>query len=323
MAKFKKEGCQYAQPCWQRKAADERYNSGELARFGTRSPAPWAKANAREISKVFNEAGNLAKKGRSSTSLSAGSVARPLPMRNPRVVSGAPQHYVPPNRRNGPPGRGRGRGWNNAPRGAPQRPAPVGAGPLRAPQNPASRGPPQHPGSSWNPAPAPAPRNVAPGGSRFGPPGGAPRHLAPTISTSYVGAPTVNESRSSSSNGAPHRSSRSNSREPQNTRMSASRAPTMSTPPRASQPPVRSTPTQPSGVVISFNSKHIIHDYIVTKLRMAGVKPPTKILVDDGRVRIFFSSAVDADLASKTPILYDDGVPMQVCLMEKLDESKV
>jgi len=322
MAKFKKEGCQYAQPCWQKKAADERYNSGELARFGTKSPAPWAKANARDISKVFNEAGNMAKKGKPSTSLSAGSVARPLPMRNPRVGGGAPQHYVPPNRRNGASGRGRGRGWNNAPRGAPQRPAPMGAGPMRAPQNPAPMRATHNPGSSWNPASAPAPRNVAPGGSRFGPPGGAPR---PTTSTSYLGAPTVNESRSSTSTvaGAPIRSSRSNSREPQNTRMAASRVPTMSSPPGASQPPVRSTPTQPSGVVISFNSKHIIHDYIVTKLRMAGVPAPTKILVDDGRVRIFFSSAVDADLASKTPILYDNGVPMQVCLMEKLDESKV
>jgi len=105
--------------------------------------------------------------------------------------------------------------------------------------------------------------------------------------------------------------------------MAASRVPTMSSPPGASQPPIRSTPPQPSGVVISFNSKHIIHDYIVTKLRMAGVPAPTKILVDDGRVRIFFSSTVDAELASKTPILYDNGVPLQVCLMEKLDESKV
>merc|ERR1712198_571481 len=147
LAKFKKAGCQYAQPCWQRKAADERYNSGELARFGTRSPAPWAKANVRDISKVFNEAGNLAKKGKPSTSLSAGSVARLAPMRNPRVAGGgrgAPQRYVPPNRRNGPPGGGR--GWNNAPRGAPQRPA----APLRAPQNPAPNGAP-----TLNPATAP------------------------------------------------------------------------------------------------------------------------------------------------------------------------
>merc|ERR1712142_822821 len=241
--------------------------------------------------------------------------------RNPRVAGGAPQHYVPPNRRNG--ASGRGRGWNNAPRGAPQRPAPTGAGPLRPPQNPAPGRATHNPGSSWNPASAPAPRNVAPSGSRFGPPGGAPRHTASTTSTSYLGAPIVNESRSSSSTvaGAPTRSSRSNSREPQNTRMAASRVPTVSSPPRASQPPVRSTPTQPSGVVISFNSKHIIHDYIVTKLRMAGVTAPTKILVDDGRVRIFFPSAADADLASKTPILYDNGQPLQVCLMEKLDES--
>lgn len=340
MAKFKKEGCQYAQPCWQKQAADERYNSGELARFGTRKPEPWVKANAREISKVFNQAGNLAKKGKPSTSLSRASVVAPSPMRNPGVVGGAPQRYVPPNRRNGPPGGGR--GWNNAPRGAPQpapsgvpQPAPRGApqpaprgppqhAPRGAPQ-PAPRGPPRNPGSSWNPSSAPAPRNVAPGGPRYGPPGGAPRHLAPT---SHVGAPTVNASRSPSSNvaGARNpsiRSSRSNSREPQNTRMPASRAPTMSTPPCISQPPVSSASTQPSGVVISFDSKHIIHDYIVNKLKMAGARPPTKILVEDGRVQVFFSSAVDADLASKTKILYDNGASMQVCLMEKVDESRV
>lgn len=316
MAKFKKEGCQYAQPCWQTKAAEERYNSGELARFGTRSPAPWAKANVREISKTFKQAGNLAKKGKPSNPLSRPSVinASPMPaMRNPGVVGGAPQRYVPPNRRSAAPGGGR--GWN---RGAPQ-PAPARAGPFRGSQNPPPRGPPRNP----NPSSAPAPRNLAPGGPRYGPPGGAPMHLAPTTSQ-----PPVHASRSPSSNvsGAPHqpsRSSRSNSREPQNTRMHASRAPTMSSPPRASQPPVRSAPTQPSGVVISFNSNHIIHDYIVTKLRLAGVKPPTKISVENGRVQVFFASAADADLASKTQILYDNGVPMQVKLMEKVDESRV
>merc|ERR1712131_498039 len=105
--------------------------------------------------------------------------------------------------------------------------------------------------------------------------------------------------------------------------MPASLAPPMYTPPRASQPPTHSTPAQPTGVVISFNRDHIIHDYIVSKLRLAGVKPPTKIQVDNGRVRVFFASAADADLASKTPILYDNGVPMQISLMNKLDESKV
>merc|ERR550534_39141 len=62
IAKFKKEGCQYAQSHWQARAADERYNSGELARFGPKSMRPWAKANSRDLSKVFNEAGKLAKK---------------------------------------------------------------------------------------------------------------------------------------------------------------------------------------------------------------------------------------------------------------------
>jgi len=179
-----------------------------------------------------------------------------------------------------------------------------------------------------NPAPMRAPRNVAPGGPRYGPPGGRLEHFAPAVPSPFVGAPTVSEAPYSSSHlaGAPipsARSSRSNSREPLNTRMPASRAPSMYTPPRASQPPARPTPTQPSGVVISFNKDHIIHDYIVSKLRLAGLKPPTKIQVDDGRVRVFFASAADADLASKTPILYDNGVPMQVSLMNKLDESKV
>merc|ERR1712073_126798 len=88
-SKFKKEGCQYAQPCWQAQAADERYKTGELARFGAKSLRPWAKANASRISKVFNEAGNLAKKGKSSTSLNSGSVARlPAGARNARPVGG-------------------------------------------------------------------------------------------------------------------------------------------------------------------------------------------------------------------------------------------
>merc|ERR1712079_514915 len=91
-SKFKKEGCQYAQPCWQAQAADERYKSGELARFGQKSLRPWDKANSSWISKVFNEAGNLAKKGKSSTSLGAGRL--PSAARNARPVVGPVQNVA-------------------------------------------------------------------------------------------------------------------------------------------------------------------------------------------------------------------------------------
>jgi len=348
LAKFKKEGCQYAQPCWQAQAADERYKSNELARFGAKSLRPWAKANASRISKVFNEAGNLAKKGKSSTSLNSGSVARlPAGARNARpvggpaqnVAPGGPRRYIPPNRRNA------------APNGAPWKPATgaQNAAPLRAPQNS---------------APMRAPRNAAPGPRTVAPPRPTPPATVPHVSgrtvaeaprsmsrnTSYPvndrpatgssssnfperGAPiqSMRSSRSSSnSRGAPARRSRSDSREPQNTRMTASHAPAMSRPPHASRPPVQSTPTHPSptsqpatGVVISFDPKHIIYDYIVSKLKMTGVNAPTKISVEDGRVRVFFSSAFDADLASKSRFLYDNGAPMEVCLMENFEESKV
>merc|ERR1719204_2003978 len=344
LAKFKKEGCQYAQPCWQAQAADERYKSNELARFGAKSLRPWAKANASRISKVFNEAGNLAKKGKSSTSLNSGSVARlPAGARNARpaqnVAPGGPRRYIPPNRRNA------------APNGAPWKPATraQNAAQLRAPQNS---------------APMRAPRNTAPGPRTVAPPRPTPPATVPHVSgrtvaeaprsmsrnTSYPvndrpatgssssnfperGAPiqSMRSSRSSSnSRGAPARRSRSDSREPQNTRMTASHAPAMSRPPHASRPLVQSTPTHPSptsqpatGVVISFDPKHIFYDYIVSKLKMTGVNAPTKISVEDGRVRVFFSSAFDADLASKSRFLYDSGAPMEVCLMENFEESKV
>jgi len=133
--------------------------------------------------------------------------------------------------------------------------------------------------------------------------------------------PTQASRSNSRTRGAPAHGSRSNSREPQNA---------MSRPPRASQPPVGHSTTHPvststpaNEVVISFDTKHIIYDYIVTKLKMAGVKKPTKILVDDGCVRVFFSSPSDADYASKSRILYDNGAPMEICLMGNTDETKV
>jgi len=56
---------------------------------------------------------------------------------------------------------------------------------------------------------------------------------------------------------------------------------------------------------------------------MAGLNAPTRILVEDGRVRVCFSSAFDADLACKSRITYDNGAPLEICLMEKMNESKV
>jgi len=271
-------------------------------------------------------------------------VVKPLtrPVRNSGPAGRAPQHaapggprrYIPPNRRNAAPGAAP---WNSAPMRAPQNPAP-----MRAPQNPLPGGAPRNPGARWNPAPGEAPRNAAPGVP--------PRHVGPTTSVPLAALPTVNEaprpmsrntsypvnekseSRSSSSNlrggrgaqmrptqasrsnsrtrGAPAHDSRSKSREPQNT---------PSRPPRASQPPVGHSTIHPvsistpaNGVAISFDTKHIIYDYMVSKLKMAGVKKPTQILVDDGRVRVFFASASVADDASRSRILYDNGAAMTI-----------
>merc|ERR1719204_697431 len=200
IAKFKNEGCQYAQPCWQAQAADERYNSGELARFGPKSMRPWAKASAIDVSKVFNEAGKLAKKGKKSTSLFSASVAKPSPS------GGSGRGYTPPHRRNVGPS---GAPWNAAPTRAPHNPAP-----MRGPHNPA---PGVGRGARWNAAPGPQhyrqPQPVAPlTGSE------APRPMS--RNTSYpVPVTERSGSRSSSSHfpgrGAPIqsiRSSRSSSR---------------------------------------------------------------------------------------------------------------
>merc|ERR1711953_1171485 len=323
IAKFKKEGCQYAQPCWQAQAADERYNCGELARFGPKSMRPWAKASARDVSKVFNEAGKLAKKGKKSTSLFSGSVAKPSPS------GGSGRGYTPPHRRNVGPS---GAPWNAAPTRAPHNPAP-GAGR----------------GARWNAAPGPQhyrqPQPVAPlTGSE------APRPMS--RNTSYPvpvtersgsrsssshfpgrGAPiqSIRSSRSSSrTRAAPSRSSRSNSREPQNSRMPASHAPAPSRPPRTLNPPAaRSAPTPPSttttskSIVITFDSKHIIHDYIVNKLKMAGVNAPTRIAVEDGRVRVKFPTPQDAEFICNNRISYDNGAPMEINFMGRKNESKV
>jgi len=58
-------------------------------------------------------------------------------------------------------------------------------------------------------------------------------------------------------------------------------------------------------------------------MKMAGLSAPTKMLVEDGQVRVKFSSAFDADLACKSRISYDNGAPMEIRFMEKRSESKV
>merc|ERR1719336_1856419 len=76
IAKFKQEGCMYAQPQWQNEAAEERRKDRSLARFGKRKP--WEKTDRRTVLKTFDEAGKLASDDRSGTALipSSGSVVK-------------------------------------------------------------------------------------------------------------------------------------------------------------------------------------------------------------------------------------------------------
>jgi len=69
IAEFKKRGCQYAQPQWQKSAAEERQNICGIAKFGKRSIRPWAKVDRNRVQKVFNQAGKLAKEGPKGTPL--------------------------------------------------------------------------------------------------------------------------------------------------------------------------------------------------------------------------------------------------------------
>merc|ERR1719394_2140494 len=63
IAEFKKRGCQYAQPQWQKPAAEERQTICGIAKFGKRSIRPWAKVDRNRVLKVFNQAGKIAEEG--------------------------------------------------------------------------------------------------------------------------------------------------------------------------------------------------------------------------------------------------------------------
>merc|ERR1719379_1354223 len=69
IAEFKKRGCQYAQPQWQKPAAEERQTICGIAKFGKRSIRPWAKVDRNRVLKVFNQAGKIAEEGSKGTPL--------------------------------------------------------------------------------------------------------------------------------------------------------------------------------------------------------------------------------------------------------------
>merc|ERR1719373_1042292 len=69
IAQFKKQGCQYAQPHWQKPAAEERQNVCGIAKFSARSVRPWAKVDSRNVQKIFKQAGKIAEEGSSGTPL--------------------------------------------------------------------------------------------------------------------------------------------------------------------------------------------------------------------------------------------------------------
>jgi len=56
---------------------------------------------------------------------------------------------------------------------------------------------------------------------------------------------------------------------------------------------------------------------------MAGVNAPTRIAVEDGRVRVKFPTPQDAEFICNNRISYDNGAPMEINFMGKNNESKV
>eukprot|EP00493_Phyllostaurus_siculus_P026160 UN26505 len=208
IAEFKKKGCQYAQPHWQKAAAEERQNICGIAKFG-KSVRPWAKVDRNRVLKVFNQAGKIAKEGSKGTPLlmKAGKAvtapatsswgAKPKvgptpPTRPTRNVAPQPQPMQPrtvPPRSMQPRNAAPGPVQNSAPRAAPQgtmRPRNAAPGPV---QNSAPRAAPKTTTRPRNAAPGPIqnsalraapprpmqPRNAAPGPIQNSAPRAAPQ----------------------------------------------------------------------------------------------------------------------------------------------------
>lgn len=105
---FMKQGCLYAQPCWQAPAAQKRLELLGIGKFGKRSTRPWAQVDRRALRQMFNEAGKLATETIRGTPLSCprGSAVK-APTSSAWGSSGTSKSsgYVPPHRRprNDPP----------------------------------------------------------------------------------------------------------------------------------------------------------------------------------------------------------------------------
>jgi len=99
IAEFKKKGCQYAQPRWQKAAAEERVGSGELARFGNskRQPLPWEKVDMKRMRTIFNDAGKISKDLKRGTPLAKAAgvtLARTAPKAETTGAAGPPRPLV-------------------------------------------------------------------------------------------------------------------------------------------------------------------------------------------------------------------------------------
>jgi len=145
IAQFKKQGCQYAQPHWQKPAAEERQNICGIAKFSARSVRPWAKVDSRHVQKIFKQAGKIAEEGSSGTPLlmKGGAAAT-----TSTVAWGTTTQPTGPNR-------------NAAPRAVAPQPRPLGVGPMQ-PRN-AAPGPIQNSALRTGPSRPTQPRNAAPG----------------------------------------------------------------------------------------------------------------------------------------------------------------
>lgn len=350
IAEFKKKGCLYAQPEWQKIAAEERRKDRTLARFGKQKP--WEKVSNRQVLRAFDEAGKLAKDGKSGTALipASGSVvkapkvnawSRPMPTNvAPRPApsrNGALQH-VPPTQPRGLPAT-----HSVQPRGVPSPLQQASRGPWAATTNnaPASiAANPMARNTSYPVANNPSRRSSSSRSSNPNFPGrGAPvqsiRPKSRSNSRSLHGASVQNARRS-----------RSNSRE--HTRPQADSKPMTSAAPvritRAwtnspsmviSRPPVEHyEPTSRSSsgssdkpyarsVVVKFDTNQLIADFLTSRFQAAGVNQPRSVKVENGHAYITFSSRIDANLASRSRICYENGGAMEIQSVEQFRQTNI
>jgi len=154
IVEFKKRGCQYAQPQWQKSAAEERQTICGIAKFGKRSIRPWAKVDRNRVLKVFDQAGKIAEAGSKGTPLltKAGTAVKA-----PTTSAWSAKSQAGPTPPSG----------NAAPRNAVPQPRPVQSRNVAPMQ---SRNAPMRSSAPRNvAAPQPRPRNVPPATSTNNP----------------------------------------------------------------------------------------------------------------------------------------------------------